>query len=1234
MNKLYQIIFFCFIGIQSISAQEILNEKLILKKKEGTLKEVLHSISKQNNIVFSYASNVIDDSREVKIPIKFNDLNEILPYLFDEQNVEYKFVERKIILYPRQSKPGEKKQIIHLKGSLVDTETKEIIPFGAIQIKNRLIGVSSNADGIFELKLGYKYKNDTLIFSCLGYRNKELLIKKILEAERLVVELNPELFTLDEITVKPVQAIEIVNNAVAAIPKNYPQKKTQFEGFYRNILQKNGKYVRLTEAACNFQSASYTDTIDKYERQKDYYSIFAHRPNYNTSIYESFYNYYDAHIAEKDKVEIIESRISKDYSRSLSKKYFTGGPLTCLASDKVKLRTDFLNPDKYKYYRYTNKGTTSYDRREVYIISFKPKKIQFRFKGKDYRKKVFTRKPKNAEMQGDLYIDTHSFAFVRISYKVELKSKSPITHNKMINNKTLIDYKLINGKWYLWNVDKVIGGEYKSIRKSQEWDYFESRSKIMVSAIDTLAEKEFDDSKCKPHNMFYSLYRDEHEYNPIFWKDYNGMLPSEEDKKIITDLGKHTSLENQFQMAQKYDSTLKVPLAMEKSVYDTLHGEVRHDPYRWMENKGSDSLIDFLADQNIYADNYAIQYKKESDEVITEIEQWFQPNRISNSFKKAGYVFYEKQAEFDDYPKVFRKIDSIGAKEELILDVNKLAENKQVFYWIHYQISNSGNKIMFISDTTGSENFLVQIKDMKTGKILQDSLKNAFSVGWNKQETEVYYLSIDSLYGINELYKHTIGTKQEQDILIFDETRKNYELKAHLCNNNRYIIFNSTGYVYNEIKLYDIEKGELSTIFPVKKNRFVRAKIYKNRLFAHIEEDSLNYITKQDLKENESVRDTIYKTGNTYISQFEIIGDYLVTIELDNAKYSLKLLNLATGKQKIVGNKNEIASYIIYPVDSLGKIFRYRINSLKTGSKLFEFDIEKEKSSLIKESFKPVGFKRSNYLVRQIEIEARDGEMVPITLYYHKKTIAKNINKITPAPLLMSAYGCYGYSQEPVYGSVVTTMLDKGWVFAQAHVRGGRDKGSNWYRKGNLENKLNTYTDVIDCGKALVEKGYTSAELMALDVASAGGVIGGYVINNHPELFSMVIMGAPVTDLVKSLNSNFPMDIAHQEIYGDPMKQDDYNRIKEYSPMENIKQGNYPSVLIECGYNDTRVAYWQAAKYAAHLQKNNTGNNPVILKTYMNAGHGSPNSRTERNRELAFHYGFLIYEITKNWLQP
>lgn len=1230
MKKLYQIILLCIIGLQSISAQNVLQEKLTLKKREGTLKEILNSISEHNQIIFSYASNVIDDNRDVKIPAYFNSLEKILPYLFDKQNIDYKLNERKVILFLKQINQEKKENIIQIKGSLVDTETKSGIPFGAIQVKNKLIGVSSNSDGAFELKLGRKYFNDTLIFSCLGYRNKEVPIIELQEANDLAIELIPELYTLHEVTVKPVQAIEIIQEAVAAITKNYTTKKIQFEAFYRNILQKNEKYIRLTEAACNFQSASYADTVDKYERQKDYYGDLVPRLYYNTSIFESFYNYYDTHVAEQDKVEIIESRISKDYSRALSKKYFTGGPLTCLASDKVKLRTDFLDPDKFKYYSYSYKGMASYNGREVYIISFRPQKIQFRLKGKDYRKKVFNYKFKNAEMYGDLYIDTHSLAFVRINYRVEQVSRNFLSDNKTVNNETLINYKLINGKWYLWNVDKIVGGEYKSIRKSKESDYYKSRSKIMVLAIDTLAKKEFDDTKCKPHNMFYSLYRDEQQYNPMFWKDYNGMLPSGEDKKIISDIGKSMSLEQQFQMAQKYDSTLNVPIAIEKIVYDTLHGEIRKDPYRWMEDKGSDGVIDFLAGQNIYVENYATQYKNISEKFSAGLDAWFQPNRISENFKKAGYTFYEKQTEYDDYPKVFRKKGHIEAEEEMVLDVNKLAENKQAFYWIDYQISNSGEKMAFTSDTTGSENFLVQFKDLKTGKILNDSLKNAYFVGWNKQETEAYYLEIDSLYAINKLYKHIFGTKQNQDTLLYEETRKNYELKALLSDNNQYIIFNSTGYLNSEVKFYNIEKGELISLFPLKKDRFIRVKTYKDVLYAHIEEDSLNFIVKQNITDNKSDIDTIYSTGNTYISQFEIIKDLLVTVELNNAKYSLKLINPDTGKQKALSNKNEIASYFIYPVNSSSNVFRYWINSLQSGPRLFEYDLVKEKSRIIKESFSPANHKSSDYMVKQIEIKARNGEMVPITLYYHKRTIAKNSKSINAAPLLMVAYGSYGISQAPAYGGVITTLLGEGWVLAQAHVRGGRDKGSNWYRKGNLENKINTLTDVIDCGKALVEMGYTNSKLMALDVASAGGVIGGYVINNHPELFSAVIMSVPVTDLVRSLNSGIPLDIAHHDVYGDPVKMEDYLRIKKYSPMENINPEQYPSILIESGYNDTRVAYWQAAKYTAHLQKNNAGSNPVLLKTYMNAGHLTPNGRRERNRELAFHFGFLIHEIAKN----
>jgi len=814
MKKLYLIIILCFITIQSVMSQSILREKFVVTKKEGTLKEVLQSLSKENGIAFSYASNVVDNSKKVMLPDSYNKLEEILPYLFDNKTINYKVTNRRVIIFLNKTKSKKQSNYIHLKGTIIDRKSNQTLPFVAIQLKNQFTGGVSGEDGKFKFKFQKKQLNDTLVFSCLGYVNNEIAIKKLIEKKEQTVKMQEYVVPLKEVSVKPKPALDIVKAAMAAIPRNYPQRKYQFEAFYRNLVEKDGKYIRLTEAVCNFQSASYDGKVDKYERQKEHYKYSD--ANFNSPLYDGpftnssvFADLFDTHIAKEDKVEIIESRISQDHSRTLTPLYSTGGPLTCIATDKVKFRTDFLNPKKYKYSRYKYIGVTNCNGREVYVISFKPKRFQFRRKENEYRQKSWKHKFKNAEFTGKLYIDTRSLAFVKIEQQVREKKWCP-------GNKTIVNYKLVNGKWFLSEVTKNLYDTRKGVILVPSYGDYKITSKLTVSSIDTLTEKELDSTKCKPYYCLYSFYLDEHEYNPEFWKNYNVILPSEEEEKIKKDLSKRLTLEQQFNLAGKCDSTLCLPKAYESIEIDTIHGDIMKDPYKWLEEKDDEKVVDFLLDQSIYADNYAFQYKEEQKKIKTNISKWVQPTKVSEMFTIGEYSYYEKQLEDKAYECVFRTKNAKEAKEELIFDVNKLAETRPTFNWLGYDISGSGNKLAFMSNNDGTDSYLLQFKDISKDAILKGSLKNAIFLSWNNNEDAVFYLQLKGSQIANKIFKHKIGNPQNKDVLIFEEKNKNYTLMPIISEENKYITFNSSGFLENAVLLYDMKKGKTDTVFALK----------------------------------------------------------------------------------------------------------------------------------------------------------------------------------------------------------------------------------------------------------------------------------------------------------------------------------------------------------------------------------------------------------------------------------
>ena len=1227
------IIGFLTSGQTHLKAQENLKIPIDIKSSQVKIKDLLEELEKQTGYVFSYASTVLDNQMEININYNCKTLSDVLEIISYEAKVDYHLKANKLLFYKKQESHKKAKPILKIGGKIKDTETNKDIPFAAIQLKNTNKGTSSNADGLFEFKIPESHINDTLIYSCLGYQNKKIAVK---ELQDNVIYLIPSSIEISEIVVKPIPAEEILRDALEMIPKNYPNKPVVLDAFYRTLLTQNGKYVRLAEAACSFNTASYTDTVDHYSRQKSYYS-FKEVMNKDSFIVKrnlgsnNFVAWYDCHVSEKDKVCIVDSRVSKDYSKTLSKNYISGGPLQSIASDKVRFRTDFLDVEKIKYYKYRYKGVTSYNNREVYIIEFHPRKIQFRLKRKeDHRQWVYKHNFKNAELEGKIFIDSKTMAIIGLDYEY----KQPNRNVGYLMYHVKVDYQNYGEKWYLRQISKSFGHMLAIDNKRKAWGHFKASTNLIVNSIDTLANFKYDSIPPMPYSRFISMYLDAGDYHPEFWGNYNTILTSNLEKKIISDLEKTKSLEEQFSLSQLYDSSLTAPVAYEDPFVDTIHGDIRIDPYWWMENKDGDSIINYLIDENNYTDNYVVQFKKLKGKLVDEASMWFTPGKMLNQHKNGEYIYFERYSDDSNFSVLYRKKDTIGSKEELILDFNELAEKSSNFFLSDYVISPDNKRLALTIDTTGAEKYIVLFKDLESKKFLKDTLNNVLQILWNNYQDNIYYVSVDSLNRIDGLYKHNPGDCQDLDLLIFKEKDDRYDVHIKKDKSERYLIINSVSYVNNELQYLDMLTGEMKMLYPRSDKQFCKIRIKDNQIFVQVENDSLNFISAGTLNNPDNLSDTLYATSNCDIINYKLVGDNVVIQEIENANQSLRVINLKNRKITTIKTKYTNPNFYISNWDLPDEnSFRYSVKSYTQPSKIFDYDLKAGKQKLVEEVKGISGFLDKDYKTETLFIKSGDGQDIPVTIVYNKKVIKEKPGsekyKSKAYPMFMTAYGCYGISQTPYFSPILLSVLDRGVIYAVAHVRGGREKGPEWFRKGNAKNKLNTYTDFIDCTKGLIELGYAHSGKIGLYAASAGGVLGSYAINNYPDLFKVVIIDVPVCDLLSTLLKAKPMDKAHYDIYGNPYDSLEYYRVKEYSPIENVNKNNYPTVLIKTGYNDSRVGYWEGAKMAAYLRKNNLGENNIFHQIFLNAGHNGVVGYWEEINEVAFDNAFILYELKK-----
>ena len=661
-----------------------------------------------------------------------------------------------------------------------------------------------------------------------------------------------------------------------------------------------------------------------------------------------------------------------------------------------------------------------------------------------------------------------------------------------------------------------------------------------------------------------------------------------------------------------------------------IHGDVRIDEYYWLNDRENPEVIDYLNKENDYYEQETLHTKNFQKDLFEEIKSRIKKDDSSVPYKFNGYWYITRYEKGKDYPIYTRKKESLDSKEELLFDCNIMAKDHSYFRLVGLSVSPNNQYVSYGVDTTGRRQYKLLIKDLKSNKVLKEKVWNTTggSTWANDNKTLFYVLKDETTLRSEAVYKHRLNTSSEIDELVYEEKDETFGVGVYKTKSQKYIVISSYSTLTSEHKILNADKPDGT--FKVFQPR-IRGLEYSISHF----EDSFYIVSNSDKAQNFKLSKTSEKNTeinnwidviphreNVLLEGIDIFKDFLVISERENGLNKIKISKWdKSSSYYLPFNSETYTAYTTTNIDFKTSKLRYSYQSLTTPSSVIEFDmLTKEKKILKEQKVLSVSFKKENYISKRLLATASDGTKIPISLVYHKDT---KISSSTP--LLQYAYGSYGSTIDPYFSTVRLSLLDRGFIYAIAHIRGGEYMGRQWYENGKLLKKKNSFSDFIDSSKFLIENNYTSPKHLYAMGGSAGGLLMGAVINMAPDIYNGVVAQVPFVDVVTTmLDEDIPLTTGEYDEWGNPNDKDYYEYMLSYSPYDNIKNKKYPNLLVTTGLYDSQVQYWEPAKWVARLRNLSNNTSKLYLNTNMDAGHGGSSGRFESLKEIASVYAFIF----------
>jgi oligopeptidase B len=670
----------------------------------------------------------------------------------------------------------------------------------------------------------------------------------------------------------------------------------------------------------------------------------------------------------------------------------------------------------------------------------------------------------------------------------------------------------------------------------------------------------------------------------------------------------------------------KPPVARSVPRVHTVHGESRIDEYFWLRNREDPEVLAHLEAENRYTDTVMRHTEGLQERLYQELRGRIKESDLSVPTREDGWLYYSRTEAGAQYPIFCRRRDE-EAPEEVLLDLNQLAAGHAYFRMGAFEVSPDHRLLAYSADTTGAESFTLFVKDLATGALFAESIEGTSpTAAWANDSRTLFYILLDDVRRPSRLFRHTVGTNPTGDVLVHHEPDDAFFLDIHRTRSRRYLVLEAASHSTSEARYLraDEPAGELRVVEPRRHGVEYAVTHHGERFYIVTNDGAPNFrlvAAPVEQPGREHWTPVLPYRPEVRLDAAEAFERHLVLWERRDGLRQLRVLELATGQEHLVSFPEPV--YTVRPNENPEfetSVFRFSYTSLVTPNSVVDYDLATRTWTVRKQTEVLGGYDPSGYRSERLFATAPDGTRVPISLVY-RLPLARDGCR----PLLLQGYGSYGYSFDPAFSSNILSLLDRGWVAAIAHIRGGEEMGRPWYENGKLMHKRNTFTDFIAAAEHLVAEGYTAPDRLAINGGSAGGLLMGVVTNLRPELFRAVVAEVPFVDVVNTmLDASLPLTVIEYDEWGNPNDPSYYEYIRSYSPYDNVTSKDYPHILVTAGLNDPRVAYWEPAKWTARLRARKTDRNRLLLRTNMGAGHGGASGRYDHLREVAFKYAFLI----------
>lgn len=662
-----------------------------------------------------------------------------------------------------------------------------------------------------------------------------------------------------------------------------------------------------------------------------------------------------------------------------------------------------------------------------------------------------------------------------------------------------------------------------------------------------------------------------------------------------------------------------------------VHGDTRTDNYYYLNERENPEVINYLKAENAYLDQVMAPVKGLQEKLFEEMKGRIKQQDESVPYKEGNYFYYTRYVTGGEYPIYCRKKGSLDGSEEVMFDGNALAKGHNYYNLGGFEISDNEELAIFAEDTVSRRLYTLRVKNLKTGQIYLEAIPNteAGSFAWAADNKTLFYIRKDpqTLLGY-QVYRHLLGTDPKQDVLVYEEKDNQFYMGLGRSKSKKYITIGvDHNGVATEYRLLEASNpnGAFTVFLPREKGHEYDIVHYQNKFYVRTNWKAENFrlmeVPEGKTTDRTAWKEVIPHRSDVYLANMDVFANHLVLGERKAGLTNIRVINQKNKADFYLPFQDPAyVAGIGYNPDFNTNVVRYSYASLTTPNSTYDYNMDTKAATLMKRQEVLGGFDPANYTSERVFVTVRDGAKVPVSIVYRKGT-----RKDGSAPLLQYAYGSYGINMEPGFSSTRLSLLDRGFIYAMAHIRGGQEMGRRWYEDGKMLKKKNTFNDFVDVSEYLVRNKYTATDKLFAMGGSAGGLLMGAVVNQAPQLYRGVVAAVPFVDVVTTmLDESIPLTTGEFEEWGNPKQKPYYDYMKSYSPYDNVQKKAYPNMLVTTGLHDSQVQYWEPAKWVAKLRTMKTDANQLLLHTNMEAGHGGASGRFQALKEIALEYAFML----------